>query len=82
MSEFKYANMDGLPLFSFKGVRQRSLVMPSLEAKTAIFSDAVAQRAKSVTNILPSSPKYSNVKDTDLFAKLRVKCMDQLDVPS
>ena len=57
--------------------------MPSLEAKTAILiSDAVARRAKSVTNILPSSLRYSNVKDTDLFAKLRVKCMDQLDVPS
>ena len=80
MSEFEYANMDGLPLFSFKEYRQRFLVMPSLEAKTAIRSDAVARRAKSVTNI--SSAKYSNVKDTDLFAKLRVKCMDQLDVPS
>ena len=74
--------MDGLPLFSFKEYRQRSLVMPSLEAKTAILRDAVARRANSVTNILPSSPKYSNVKDTDLFAILRVKYMDQLDVPS
>ena len=70
MNEFEYTNMDGSPLLSF------------IEAKIAILSDAVAQRAKPVTNILPSSPRYSNVKDTDLFATLRVKCMDQLDVPS
>ena len=70
MSEFEYTNMDGSPLFSF------------IEAKIAILSNAVAQRAKPVTNILPSSPRYLNLKDTELYATLRVKCMDQLNVPS